>query len=78
MRIGAWILAVVLQLPLAATAKQPPSELADLVEKLLPAVVNVITVTYVPIDDKQPATNPILKKKNSTGLKHPRLSIFRT
>jgi serine protease Do len=67
MRLRMWVLAVSLAWPLAAAAKQPPSELADLVEKLLPAVVNIINVSYVPIDDKQPATSQILKKKLTYG-----------
>ena len=67
MRFRIFVLAASLALPLTAAAKQPPSELADLVAKLLPAVVNIINVSYVPIDDKQPATNPVLKKKLSYG-----------
>ncbi len=66
MRFRNFVLALLL-LPSLALAKQPPSDLADLVEKLLPAVVNIINVSYVPIDDHQPATNPILKKKLSYG-----------
>ena len=63
----AWVFVAVYLLSFTATAKQPPSELADLVEKLLPSVVNVITVSYVPIDDAQPAVNPVLKKKIAYG-----------
>ena len=62
-----WLLAATLLLPLSTNAKQPPSPLSDLVEHLLPSVVNIINVSYIPIDDQQPATNPVLKKKISYG-----------
>ena len=59
------LLCLAVVLPNLAVAKQPPSELADLVEKLLPAVVNVINVSYVPVDAAAP--NGRLMRKTSFG-----------
>lgn len=64
-RLIALLTAIALVLPASAMAKQAPSELADLVERLLPAVVNVINVSYVPADEKVP--DGPLKKKLSYG-----------
>lgn len=67
MRLRELCLTVAMLLPIGAVAKDAAPGLPDLIDRLLPSVVNIINVSYVPIDDKQPATNPVLKKHLSYG-----------